>query len=91
MYYNQSLTWESVTGVSDTNVPTTSSTTIAGRMELGYRLIRNSLGEEIISTAVVFTDSEVEVNDFINGKLVISALPQISLNGTVHHYEIYLK
>lgn len=90
-YFNQSLTWKHVTSVSDTNKPTTTSSTIKGRMELGYTLVRGQFGEEIVSTAWVSTMSVVEVNDFINDKLVVAGGPEINLDGTVHHYEIFLK
>jgi len=90
-YFTLPISWKSVTSISDTNKPTTTSTTIKGRMELGYTLVRDQTGEEIVSTACIFTKSAVAVNDYVNDKLVISSIPEISLDGTVHHYEVYVK
>lgn len=90
-YYNQSLTLKHVTAISDTNKPTATSSTIKGRLELGYNLVRDQTGEEIVSTAWVITETPVEVNDYINDKLVVAGGPEIGLDGSVHHWEVYLK
>ena len=90
LYANQSMALKRVTSVSDTNTPTYSSSTIKGRKETGNKLIRNAQGQEVVSSATVFTQSAVSVNDTIDGSTVIAVSPEIGLDGTIEFYEVYL-
>jgi len=90
-YANQSLTWKHVTAINEYNEPTYSSTTIKGRKETGFKMIRNSQGQESVSSAQVFTESAIEVNDLIDDKLVMAVDTQIKLDGAVGFREVYLK
>lgn len=90
-YANQSLTWKHVLTINDYNEPLTSETlTIKGRMETGHKLVRNSKGEEVVSSARVFTESVVSVGDLIDGKLVISVESAVKLNGSVGYVTVFL-
>lgn len=89
-YANQSLTWKQAGALNEYAEPTYTSTTIKGRKETGFKLIRNAQGQEIVSSAKVFTESEVEANDLIDGKLVIAVTSQVNLNGSVEFYEVWL-
>lgn len=90
-YANQSMTWKHVTAISDTNQATYTSSTIKGRKETGFRLIRNAQGDEVVSSATVFTESAVQANDLIDDRLVIAVANEIQLGGTVGFYEVFLK
>ena len=90
-YANQSLTWKHFTAIDAYNEATYSSTTIKGRKETGFKLIRNSQGQETVSSAQVFTESAIEVNDLIDDKLVMAVDTQIKLDGGVGFREVYLK
>lgn len=90
-YANQSLVWNHVLTINDYNEAATYSTaTIKGRMETGHKLVRNNKGEEVVSSARVFTESAVECGDLIDEKLVISVESTIKLNGSVGYYTVFL-
>ena len=89
-YTNQSLTWKHVSSINEYNEPTYTTSTIKGRKETGFKMIRDAQGQETVSSATVFTKSAVTVNDLIDGKLVIAVDSQITLGGSVLFYEVYL-
>ncbi len=89
-YANQSLTWKHVTAVSKYSEKTYTSTTIKGRKETGFKLIRDAQGKETVSSARVFTESAVTVDDLIDDKLAIAVESNVALNGTVQFYTVYL-
>ena len=89
-YANQSLTWKHAGALNEYAEPTYATKTITGRKETGFKLIRNAQGQEIVSSAKVFTESAVEANDLIDGKLVIAVTSQVNLNGSVEFYEVWL-
>ena len=90
-YANQSLIWMHVLTLNEYNeIATSTTTTIKGRKDTGFKLIRNAQGQEIVSTAYVATKSAIAANDTIDGKLVISSEPAIDLDGSVLFYEVYL-
>lgn len=90
-YANQSLTWKHVTTVNKYNEPTyAKAAIIKGRKETGHKLIRDAKGQETVSSARVFTESAVTINDLIDDKLVISVESAIGLNGAVQYYTVYL-
>jgi len=90
-YTNQLVIWKHGITISDTNEKTFSSTdTIKGRVKLGYKLVINSKGEEVVSIAKLLTESAVGVNDEINGQVVVNVNPLVDLDGTTQFYEVYL-
>jgi len=90
-YANQSLTLKKVASTNEYNEKTYTSSTIKGRKETGFKLIRNQFGQETVSSATVFTQTLVNVDDLIDDKLVIAVNQEIALNGSVAFYEVYLK
>ena len=94
-YANQLLTWKHVTGINEYNEPSYSTTPIRGRKEVGLKLVTNSqghqAGQEIVSSACVFTSSPVEAGDQLDGQSVITVDTNIGLSGAVAFYEVYLK
>jgi hypothetical protein len=89
-YANQSLTWKHVTAISKYSEKTYTSTTIKGRKETGHKLIRDAHGKETVSSARVFTESAVTVDDLIDDKLVIAVESNILLNGSIGYYTVHL-
>lgn len=89
-YINQSLTWKHVSSINEYNEATYTTSTIKGRKETGFKMIRDAQGQETVSSAQVFTKSAVVVNDKIDDKLVIAVDSQITLGGSVSFYEVYL-
>lgn len=89
-YANQSLTWKHVATTTKYSEHTYTTSTIKGRKETGFKLIRDAKGQETVSSAKVFTESAVTVNDLIDDKLVISVESNFKLNGTIGFYTVYL-
>jgi len=89
-YFNQSLTWKHVASTNDYNEPIYTTFTIKGRKETGNILVRNAQGQEVVSSAAIFTGSAIANNDLIDGQLVVSVDAMINLNGTIKFYEVYL-
>lgn len=90
-YFNQSLTWKSVSSVNAYNEPTYATLTIKGRKESIYKQVPNQRGEIVIASARVFTETLVEVGDLIDDHKIIRVDTIAKLNGTAHHYEVYLQ
>lgn len=90
-YTNQTLILKKPASVNEYNEAAYTSTSIKGRLENGYKLVRNKQGEETVSSARVFTKTLVQVDDLINDMLVISAEPLTDLDGSTGFYTVYLK
>lgn len=90
-YTNQTLILKKPASVNEYNEATYTSTKIKGRKEDGYKLIRNKYGEEVVSSARVFTKSLVETDDLIDDRLVISSEPLSDIDGATGFYTVYLK
>ena len=90
-YTNQTLTLKRPSTPNEYNESTYTSTKIKGRLENGYKLIRNKQGEETVSSARVFTKTLVQVDDMINDMLVISPEPLTDIDGKTGFYTVYLK
>jgi hypothetical protein len=91
-YANQSLSHEVAGDLDQYSQPTyADAVTIKGRKEHGIKLVRNTEGEETVSSATVFTETAVSVNDKIDDSLVIASHPLADLDGDTGFYEVYLK
>jgi hypothetical protein len=90
-YMNDSITHETPGTPDEYNEVTYSSSTIKGRIEPGYDLVRTAQGEEVVSTATLFTETAVSENDKIDGHLVVSVIHEKNLDGSVEFYEAKLK
>lgn len=90
-YANQTLILKRPLSVNEYNEATYSATSIKGRKESGFKLIRNKTGEETVSSARVFTKTLVQVDDLIDDMLVISTEPLTDLDGSTGFYTVYLK
>lgn len=91
-YANQTVRWKRVltTNAYD-EVLTKSETDIKVRLEDGFRIVRNSKGEEEVSSGRVFTETAVNADDYVDGRLVIAVSKQRMLNGGIGFYEVILK
>ena len=90
-YSNQSMTWGKRSATPNTyNEYTYTDSTIAGRKETGFKLIRNARGEEVVSSARVYTESVIKSGDLIDGSIVIAVIEAIDLDGTALHCVAYL-
>jgi hypothetical protein len=90
-YANQSISHQ-VAGVHNEYDEITygASATIKGRKEATSKLIRTPSGQEIVSVAMVMTETAVAVNDKLDSRLVIASEPAIDLGGNILFYEVYL-
>lgn len=89
-YMNQSLSWKHAASVNEYNESTYTTTTIKGRKETGHKLVKNAAGEDTVSSARVFTESAIIVDDLIDDTLIISVESAVDLGGTVQFYTGYL-
>jgi hypothetical protein len=94
IYFNQTITWKSVTSVNEYNEPTTTSTSIPARFEYKRKRVRNKEGVEVISEAQCLTASLVQEGDLITYDgidwPVISVQDNVDLSGNVLFYEVML-
>jgi len=94
VYLNQIVTLKSKASVNAYNEATYTSTSIKARYEYSRKLTRNKNGEEVESTAQVFTTTQVKPDDVLTFDSidwnVIAVENQVDLNGTVNHYEVYV-
>jgi hypothetical protein len=95
-YANQTFTHKAQNGtLTSEGLPNYSSSSIAGRWQYKRRLVRNSEGQEVVSEAQVYTETQVKVNDRLvhtdgTEHIVISVSPKVNLDGTTSHYEVAL-
>lgn len=89
-YLNQSATWKHVATTNEYNEHTyAADATIKCRREMGFKLVRNKQGQEVVSSACYFTKSAVTVDDLLDGELVIAANGEVGLSGNIEFYECY--
>ena len=89
-YLNQTLIWGQAGEPDVYNEIPFTNVFIKGRKEEGFKLIRNSQGQEVVSSACVFTDEAVKVGDKVDGRIVLSAQPMNDLDGSILFREVYL-
>lgn len=90
-YLNQDLSWGAAGTPNEYNESTFTTTTIEGRKQTGFKLIRDATGNQVVSSALVLTKSLVEIGDLIDGSEIISVSPAIGLKGSELWQEAYLK
>ena len=94
LYLNQSVTLKSKTSVNEYNEATYTTSTIKARYQYKRKVIRNPMGEEVISMAQVFTTTQVKPDDTITFDSVdwnvLAVENCVTLEGTVNHYEVFL-
>lgn len=93
-YLNQTITLKTKSSVNTYNESTFTTSSIKARFEYRRRLIRNSLGEQVISEATVFSLTEIKPDDTITYDgidwVVLRVSKEVDLFGDVSHYEVML-
>lgn len=91
-YFNQTITWKSVSGTNDSNENTYTTTSIKARYEYKRKVTRNSAGIEVLSVAQCYTKYPIAENDVITFDSVdwkvVSVANQVDFFGNVNHYEV---
>ena len=81
-------------GINDYGEPITTDTDISCRFEPNNQLISDASGREIMSQAMVFTETEVKLQDsltFESQKFPVKRVDKMyELSGAFSHYEVYL-
>jgi len=90
-YLKGSYTWQHILTKDKYNeIATSTTTTIKGRIESGFKLIVDPTGEDVSSTAVLITESAVVVGDKIDGRIVLASSRMDGLDGAAAFYEVML-
>jgi len=89
-YLNQNLSWGHAGTPNEYNESTYTTTTIKGRKQNGFKLIRDASGAEVVSSTMVLTKSVISIGDLIDNDEVIAVNDAIGLNGSVLWAEVYL-
>lgn len=89
-YANQTLAWGKAGPPDMYNEPTYTNTTIKGRKQSGFRLVRNASGQEVVSTGVVYTSANISEGDKIDGRLIIALGDAVGLGGEVEYKKGFL-
>ena len=90
LYLNQDVTWNAKTGQTGYAKPIYESSSIKARKEKKRRMVRNAEGEEVISETTVFTQSNIGLEDQIDGEQVINVSEWVDKGGTVIGYEVFI-
>ena len=94
LYTNQNITLKSKSSVNEYNESTYVTSTIKARFEYSRKLIRNSQGEEVISEAILYTKTPINLDDVIiydsRNWNVIGVSSPVDLFGNISHYEVRL-
>lgn len=94
IYLNQVVTLKTPSSINDYNEASYTTKNIPARFEYKRKLVRKPTGENIISEAQCYTETQVKPDDVItyDGKdwPVISVKDQVGLDGSVQFYEVSL-
>ena len=90
LYLNQDVTWNAKTGQDGYTKPAYSSSSIKARKEKKRRMVRDVQGEEVISETTVYTQSNIGLEDQIDGEQVINVSEWIDKGGDVIGYEVFI-
>ena len=90
LYLNQDVTWKEKTDQDFYNKPTYSSSSIKARKEKKRRMVRDAQGEEVISETTVYTQSNIGLEDQIDGEQVINVSEWIDKGGDVVGNEVFI-
>lgn len=88
---NQKVTWAAITGHNAYNKPTMAPPeTIPARKERRVRLVRNNLGEEVVSNTTVYCQKPIQPQEELDGAIVLSVADWVDGAGNVVGCEVYL-
>ena len=89
-YLNQNLSWGHAGTPNEYNESTYTTTTIKGRKQTGFKLVRDSAGAQVVSSAMVMTETTISIGDLIDTDEVIAVNPAIDLDGATQWNEVWL-
>lgn len=90
-YLNQTVVWQRRTGKDAYNKPQyADAVDIPVRVEGKIRLVRDSLGNEVVSNTTAFCQSPVKALDLLGGKPVLTVADMVDGDGEVVGWEVYL-
>ena len=94
-YLTQKATWKAKASVNEFNEPTYAAPVeIACRIDFKRKMVRDKMGQEVISESTLLTTSAINPDDIIIygtfSMVVITSHPLNELDGTVMFYEVSL-
>ena len=89
-YLNQTAVLKVYSGTNEYAENSHTAKTIRCRIDDTNKLVRTSEGQEVVSSAVVYTNEVITVKDLVNDRIVLSVKKQVMLDGSVSHYEAWL-
>lgn len=90
-YLNQTASFEAKSGIDRYGHQTyNSAVTIPVRREGKIKLVRNLNGEEVASTTTIFSTTQIQPLDKIDGNEVINVLEMVNREGAVIGWECYI-
>jgi hypothetical protein len=90
-YCNQSAVWKKAVGPNEyAETIYADPVGIPCRKEIKLRLVRDKNGNQVVSDTRLFTPEQIQVDDLIDDRVVISAQPSIDLDGNTDGYEVSL-
>lgn len=90
-YFTDKKVWRHITDTDDYNQPTYTDETIDCKFNEKITLVRDKTGNEVVSQSNVFCKDAIQVDELIDGRVVISVLPLSGLDGIIEGYRVYLK
>ncbi len=91
LYLNDSVNWERKSGQDAYAQPTYSEgIAIAARKERKARMVRDSLGNEVVSDTTVFCQAGVEPQDKLDGTTVLAVMNMLDKHCDLIGVEVYL-
>lgn len=87
-YLNQAVSWQQKTGHDEFNHPIFNSTTIQTRKEARDRLLKNDLGETILSKSTFFCHHAIQINDWLDEMPVLQVYEMINRRGKIVGFEV---
>jgi len=93
-YTNQTATHHTNSGFNDDGEPQTTSEAFSCRYQEGAELILDDRGRQIVSSAQIFTERPIDINDEITFESKRFPVKQSSklfdLDGSFSHYKVWL-
>lgn len=88
-YFNATAEWKHVTGTDDYNQATYDTESIPCRIIDKSKLVRDKTGTQVVSMSQVYTNKNVQIDDLINGRTVIS-VKSLDMLDSNEGLEVYL-
>lgn len=94
VYTNQEVKIKRVLGKDEYGDVQTEIKTIKGRLQFKHKIVVNAEGQQVTSSATLYTKSDLKLSDFIlyNGKefRIIAISEIVGLDGNVEFREVYI-